>query len=146
MLVAKIDNDQLVQVADYRSMFPNTSFPGNGPSVEWMAQENVVHVNLWKPHIAGEKLVPCDPYIENGQVYAVRVEVQNAEELASDAQAAAAKARARRNQLLRDSDWTQVADAPVDQAVWAAYRQALRDITVQAGFPNEITWPEAPAV
>ena len=146
MLVAKIDNDQLVQVDDYRSMFPNISFPANGPSAEWMAQENVVNVNLWKPYSAGEKLVPCDPYIENGQVYAVRVEVRDAEELASDAQAAAAKARARRNQLLRDSDWTQVADAPVDQAAWAAYRQALRDITVQAGFPNEITWPEAPAV
>lgn len=49
-----------------------------------------------------------------------------------------------RNSLLIQSDWTQVADAPVDQAAWATYRQALRDIPSQAGFPNEVTWPVAP--
>lgn len=53
-------------------------------------------------------------------------------------------ARAERNARLEQSDWTQLNDAPVDQAAWAAYRSALRDITDQAGFPNEITWPTAP--
>lgn len=52
--------------------------------------------------------------------------------------------RAKRNQLLAISDWTQVADAPVDQAAWAAYRQSLRDLTDQAGFPTNIVWPVAP--
>lgn len=52
--------------------------------------------------------------------------------------------RENRNSLLKKSDWTQVADAPVDQAAWAVYRQALRDITDQEGFPNEVTWPEEP--
>jgi hypothetical protein len=56
----------------------------------------------------------------------------------------AAEARAQRNALLSASDWTQVADAPVDQAAWATYRQALRDITAQAGFPATISWPVAP--
>jgi len=45
---------------------------------------------------------------------------------------------------LAQSDWTQVADAPVDATVWATYRQALRDITDQAGFPNDINWPTQP--
>ena len=49
-----------------------------------------------------------------------------------------------RNCLLVQSDWTQVADAPVDQAAWATYRQALRDIPEQAGFPNTINWPTEP--
>ena len=49
-----------------------------------------------------------------------------------------------RNQKLKDSDWTQIADAPVDKAAWAVYRQALRDVTSQEGFPWTITWPEAP--
>jgi hypothetical protein len=53
--------------------------------------------------------------------------------------------RLRRDKLLSASDWTQVADAPVDQAAWAAYRQALRDVPQQEGFPDNITWPEAPA-
>ena len=52
--------------------------------------------------------------------------------------------RATRGEKLADSDWTQVADAPVDKAVWATYRQALRDITAQSGFPWTITWPDAP--
>jgi hypothetical protein len=56
----------------------------------------------------------------------------------------AEKARSQRTDKLKDSDWTQVADAPVDQAAWATYRQALRDITSQTGFPWTINWPVAP--
>lgn len=56
----------------------------------------------------------------------------------------AAKIRNERNALLIASDWTQVADAPVDQTAWATYRQALRDITEQAGFPENVTWPTQP--
>ena len=52
--------------------------------------------------------------------------------------------RQERNALLVSSDWTQVADAPVDQAAWATYRQELRDITSQETFPNEVTWPVPP--
>jgi len=53
--------------------------------------------------------------------------------------------RTQRNTLLADSDWTQVADAPVNQAAWATYRQALRDVTAQSGFPWGVAWPEMPA-
>ena len=59
----------------------------------------------------------------------------------------ASQAKAMRDQRtdkLSASDWTQVADAPVDKAVWATYRQALRDITTQSGFPWTVTWPDAP--
>jgi len=56
----------------------------------------------------------------------------------------AAQARSQRDALLSQSDWTQVPDAPVDQAAWAEYRQALRDVPQQAGFPTEITWPQKP--
>jgi len=52
--------------------------------------------------------------------------------------------RATRGTKLAESDWTQVADAPVDKAVWATYRQALRDVTAQSGFPWTITWPDKP--
>ena len=56
----------------------------------------------------------------------------------------ATQARGKRNSLLTASDWTQVADAPVDQTAWATYRQALRDITDQVGFPEVIDWPAKP--
>jgi hypothetical protein len=54
------------------------------------------------------------------------------------------KIRALRNNLLKDSDWTQLADSSSNKVVWAAYRQSLRDITKQAGFPWTVAWPDAP--
>ena len=56
----------------------------------------------------------------------------------------AEQARFKRDRLLSESDWTQAPDAPVDQAAWAAYRQALRDVPQQEGFPTDINWPEQP--
>lgn len=52
--------------------------------------------------------------------------------------------RDRRDVLLSQCDWTQVADAPVDQAAWATYRQSLRGVPQQAGFPYNVTWPTEP--
>lgn len=66
------------------------------------------------------------------------------EQIAAMEEAKASAIRSERNEKLSASDWTQVADAPVDKAAWATYRQALRDITTQSGFPNSITWPVKP--
>lgn len=49
-----------------------------------------------------------------------------------------------RNQKLKDTDWTQVADAPVNKAAWATHRQALRDVPAQSGFPWTVQWPTQP--
>ena len=61
----------------------------------------------------------------------------------------AEQARAHRNQLLAESDWTQLPDAraamgAAKAAEWDAYRQALRDVPEQAGFPANIVWPVKP--
>jgi hypothetical protein len=56
----------------------------------------------------------------------------------------ATEVRAERNAKLSATDWTQIADATVDKAAWATYRQALRNIPTQSGFPNTIIWPDAP--
>lgn len=68
-----------------------------------------------------------------------------------DAEAIAAKdteqaksVRDTRNQKLKDSDWTQLIDAPVDRQAWLVYRQELRDITAQTGFPWDVQWPVQP--
>lgn len=52
--------------------------------------------------------------------------------------------RAERNRRLTASDWTQVADAPVDQAAWAAYRAALRTLPENTTDPLNPVWPVAP--
>ena len=54
------------------------------------------------------------------------------------------KALERRNAMLIASDWTQLADVQVDKEAWAIYRQHLRDIPAQAGFPITIDWGVAP--
>lgn len=52
--------------------------------------------------------------------------------------------RLRRDVLLRESDWTQTLDAPVDQAAWAEYRQKLRDLPSSASDPRDVVWPDLP--
>ena len=55
--------------------------------------------------------------------------------------------RHRRNILLTHTDWTQMPDAPLSEAqraAWVAYRQELRDVPTQPGFPDQIIWPVAP--
>ena len=54
-------------------------------------------------------------------------------------------ARISRTQLLKSSDWTQAPDVPeATRNLWTTYRQALRDVPQQSGFPSTITWPTAP--
>ena len=60
----------------------------------------------------------------------------------------ARRVRANRDMLLAASDFTQLPDTARDdseRAEWATYRQALRDITSQEGFPNTVTWPVMPS-
>jgi hypothetical protein len=59
-------------------------------------------------------------------------------------EAQSAEVRTERSRRLAACDWTQLPDAPVNAEAWAAYRQALRDVPDQAGFPWEVTWPEQP--
>ena len=56
-----------------------------------------------------------------------------------------ADVRAKRDNLLASCDWTQCRDVPDLIAIaWQPYRKALRDITIQEGFPDSITWPAQP--
>lgn len=73
----------------------------------------------------------------------------NGEYTIEDVPETADEARTKRDELLAATDWTQVLDAPIDAATreaYRAYRQALRDIPQQEGFPENITWPELPSV
>ena len=81
------------------------------------------------------------PVFTDGETTATAQEV--AYKAVKDAEQAAS-VRADRTKRLADSDWTQLSDAPVTGTAWATYRQALRDITAQAGFPWTIAWPDAP--
>ena len=132
---------------EVRSLYPNTSFPSQ-----------------WTPALVEE--LGLDPVFESPTPTTTRYqtafkdgveqdsqgrwlwkwsisEMSDETKAAKDAEQAKA-VRSDRDKRLSDTDWTQVADAPVDKAVWATYRQALRDVPAQAGFPYDITWPEKP--
>jgi len=51
--------------------------------------------------------------------------------------------RSQRNALLAETDWWAVSDRTMTQAE-TDYRQALRDVPAQAGFPENVTWPTKP--
>jgi hypothetical protein len=77
---------------------------------------------------------------------------RTAEEVGADISAeqtrvAAEEARAARDRLLAETDWTQTLDAPISTAskeAFRVYRQMLRDVPQQAGYPFEIAWPTKP--
>ena len=72
------------------------------------------------------------------------------EEIAADrVPLQAIAARAQRDQLLASTDWAVLPDSPLDgmsQTALKAYRQALRDVPQQEGFPNSISWPNMPEI
>ena len=74
-----------------------------------------------------------------------QIEAEEANWLAGADIRKAVKVREQRNEKLAATDWTQAADVP--QAIkdnYASYRQALRDVPQQAGFPENVQWPTQP--
>jgi hypothetical protein len=127
---------------DIKLRFPNTSFPKPfEPPADYVRVRAVPQPSIsWDENIA--EGAPVQLQNEWTQVWVVSP--ASANEISQRTSAQASAVRADRNKRLADCDWTQLPDAPVDAAVWAAYRQALRDVTEQPGFPWSIEWPQQP--
>ena len=137
-----LNTQQSVSFADLQKLYPGTSFPKEVQAFEnWVA---VYHAQ--RPEAGRYQIVQRNgvQQIENKWYVNYAVADMTAQESAAKDAAQAAATRADRNQRLANSDWTQLSDAPVDKTAWAAYRQALRDITAQAGFPWDVQWPDKP--
>ena len=152
MTLAFIENGTVsrypVGPLDVRRKFPNTSFPrdleGSDLSDFGVVTVQTVAPPTFDPNL--QKVEPADPTLVDGvwqQVWNV-VDL-TAEEIQERTTAKASEIRGIRNELLTTSDWTQVSDSPVDAAAWAAYRAELRAVPEQAGFPDNVVWPTAPA-
>ena len=80
----------------------------------------------------------------NGAVFDDAEDMSNWPDFQADSVAASAiQVRAERDKLLALSDHMALADRITDE--WRTYRQALRDIPAQAGFPTDVTWPVEPS-
>jgi hypothetical protein len=133
MHVALIQDDSIVAVGHYSKIFPNTSFGPSGPSAESFAYDPATH-----------RLEDCPAYFVNDHVSTKRVVELTEWEVNQKSERKWGSVRAQRDQLLAQSDWTQVADAPGDKAAWATYRQALRDLPASGSDPDALTWPTSP--
>lgn len=91
---------------------------------------------------------PTIPSLVDGKwVLVGQVIDKTQEQLDSDTLSQAKLIRNERRELLKDSDWTQMSDSPLsspEKVVWATYRQELRDVSDQSGFPWDVVWPVAP--
>jgi hypothetical protein len=136
----------------------------NGPSFETLTPEIMVELGI-DPVLEGPQATTTPPYQFSQRSGVEQIGEQwftkyiagpvftDGETTAAEQEAAykaqkdteqAASIRTDRNKRLAESDWTQLSDSPADKAVWATYRQALRDITKTNGFPWTIVWPTQP--
>jgi hypothetical protein len=102
MLIAKV-TETGIDIADHTSMLPNTSFGAGGPALAQVEELGCLQVTVWKPYDhATEKLVACPAYVEDKQVFTVRVEPKTQEELDADADYEEALKKAARAAAYRD--------------------------------------------
>ena len=83
-------------------------------------------------------------FVDNDELTAAEQEAAHRARVDEDA---ARTVRKDRDLKLAQSDWTQFTDSPLsdsDKTAWATYRQSLRDITADDGFPHTMTWPTEP--
>lgn len=126
--------------ADLRTENPGTSFPAD-ISDETLASYGVVPVTATeKPEFDAKTQRPVSSVRRIGADWTQSWTLEQLPE-----EVASRNIRAERNHRLAVSDYTQLADAPGDTAAWATYRQALRDISAQDGFPFTVTWPTEPS-
>jgi hypothetical protein len=98
--------------------------------------------------IVDEKFVGSMFIIHTNEVVEMKLwSKYTADEKAEMDRQVASAIRAERNTKLSECDWTQLNDTPLDnpsKVAWTNYRQALRDIPTQSGFPHNVVWPVKP--
>ena len=157
MFVAKVTNGQIANTGKLADMYPNTSFPKSGPTDRWMTANDIQVIKSYRSYDrATHKLVTVTPYLDSGEVYDVQVQaLTDAEKATNTSDETARKeaaVRKQRDALLAETDFYALSDVTMSAAM-TTYRQALRDITSHANFPdlsngdmdgNNSDWPVKP--
>ena len=140
-MYAKFINNDLIEIA-----------PKNKGAVSnYDKAVNLLTADGYLPVVVIEEPTAEKPLVKyreiNGQIeqYAEIAPIPAVPELTEEQQKM--QVRAQRNSLLTLCDWTQLPDAPLtaeQKQEWAEYRQVLRDVPEQAGFPDAVVWPTNP--
>jgi len=144
MKIAKLDGSTIGEIADHKSLFPNTSFPKSGPDADWLAANSCAEVVVFLAFdSATQKNESVDPYLSGGKVYTRRATDMTSDERAAVVTAAnsatATRNRTERTRRLATCDWVVTKSLEAGGSVpsdWATYRTALRNITAHANWPN----------
>ena len=137
----KITNGQpeIYSIGQLRRDNPNTSFPKR-PSDELLADWSVY------PYTVQDQ--PTVDYMTQTLTQTALAQVNGAwtqgwEVSNLSVEDAGRNIRNQRDNILQQTDWMALSDNTMTPA-WASYRQALRDITAQEGFPFSVDWPTKP--
>lgn len=139
------ESGQVMYESEFRALFPNTSLPLLTEAVlNELGADVVLEGAQAQP--ARYQIAFRDGVEQIGDNWFTKYSVSDldADGIAAKDAEQAKSVRATRNSLIAECDWTQVEDSPVDKLAWATYRQALRDLTLQAGFPFDVTYPTKP--
>jgi|TARA_A100000172_G_scaffold5668_3_gene3255 hypothetical protein len=146
------DGTLIEGVTAFKNLFPNTSFPKvidealvNSLGYDWVYDST-------QPSVTP----PYESVVRDGveQVSGkwqtkFKVETADADGKTAIDNRSAISRRSERDELLKDSDWTQLADKAglADSKVteWATYRQSLRDLPTASGWPHTHTLPTKPS-
>jgi hypothetical protein len=141
----------VVTDSQFRAENPNTSFPQ-------VLTPEIIEDFGYDPVLEGPQptLIPPYQYAQrdgvvevNGQWFTHYIAVTpDADQKAAMDAAQGDVVRAERNQLLAACDWTQLIDSPLDpdgRGAWQLYRETLRMVPQQQGFPWTIEWPPQPS-
>lgn len=153
MLYIKVENNvpnenKIINFDGLRKEFSNVSFPAIPSDEHFLSRGYEPYVDSPMPYYEqGQKAVKSDTLskVDGKWQYTWTVMPLTPEEQQKVTDGVAGSVREIRNRLLRDCDWTQGKDINVSvSSAWATYRQQLRDITEQDGFPYNVTWPQTP--
>lgn len=138
-------------IGQLRKDNPNTSFPKNIPD-ELLAEFGVYPATVAEVPTFTDRTQTITQnetatQVNGAWVYGWTVVDKTAEEVTAYDIAKGVTVRSQRDELLASCDWMAIKAFEAGTGVateWATYRQALRDVSAQAGFPNDITWPKKP--
>ena len=133
-------------IGQLRKDNPQVSFPKN-PTDALLASYNVFSVTATERPLydtVTQNLSEGAPTLTAGvwtQVWVVSEATPD--EVTQRTSDLASSARSQRDYLLQHTDWMALSDVAMSPAI-ASYRQALRDVTLQSGFPYNVVWPTKP--
>lgn len=150
-MFVKTANNEVVQypysIEQFRADNPTISFPAE-ISDDTLAMYGVYPVGYepaptYDP-ATQKMIVSSEPLLINGSwVLTKSIVDKTAEQITNDTAVKASQIRSLRDSRIAQTDWCALSDVTMS-AEMAAYRQALRDIPAQEGFPYTVTWPNKP--